>query len=84
LGGGRWDGGALGNDFGVTALGTGLLGGKALFVFERCGDAMQLPDQLVELAGAAKVHVTIVQEANCQHGDDGQADTEREEDEGVQ
>jgi len=53
-------------------------------MFERCGDAMQLPDQLFKLAGTAEVHVAIVQEANCQHDDDGQADTEREEDKGVQ
>ena len=53
LGGGRCGGGAQGNDFSVTPLGTGLLGGKgqALFVFERGGDAMQLPDKLVELRG---------------------------------
>src|SRR5689334_9691591 len=63
LRGGLCGNGALGCDSGVVLLGTRLLEGKgqALFVFERGGDAMQLPDQLVKLAGAANIHVAMVQ-----------------------
>jgi hypothetical protein len=86
LRGGLCGDGALGNEFGVALLGTGRLEGKgqALFVFERSGDAMQLPDQLVKLAGATKMHLAMVQEANCQNDDNRQADTKGYEDESVE
>jgi len=35
-------------------------------------------------AGPTEIHVAVVQEANCQHDYDGQADPKGEQDEGIQ
>src|SRR5215469_4386735 len=64
----------------ITRLfGARLNGGKRqmLLVLHRRGDAVQLPDQLLELFRAAQVQLAIPEEPDRQHEDNRQADGQR-------
>ena len=62
----------------ASLFGAGLNGrkGQVHLMFHGAGDAVQLPDELVEFLGTAEVQVTIPKEADGQDNDDGQADGE--------
>ena len=60
----------------ASLFGAGLNGrkGQVHLMFHGAGDAVQLPDELVEFLGTAEVQVTVPKEADGQDNDDGKAD----------
>ena len=51
--------------------------GKIHLVLHGAGDAVQLPDELLEFLGAAELQFAIPEQADRQYKEDGQADGQR-------